>query len=101
MSLKTIQEIKQMANNKEMRPSAEDMYVYRIGNTLYRHSGDNISGYETDEGEGAGVYYMAYIQNIDDSDWSDDTDLSNKFSNKILHKGISIAAATLLDEDSR
>jgi len=81
-----------MANNPELRPAAEDMFVYRVGNTLYSIDGDNASGY-TD------AIYMTYIENFD-NDWNDSDDLSEKFSNKIIKRAINIASVALLKEDS-
>lgn len=95
ISTRTIEEIKQMANNAQMRPSAEDMYIFRIGNTLYRKNGANVSTYES----AGGNYYMAYVQNIHDDDWADTRDLSLSFSNNILRHSIDIASRTLLAED--
>jgi len=92
IEMKDINIIGKMANNPELRPAAEDMFVYRVGNTLYSIDGDNASDY-------TGAIYMTYIENFD-NDWNDSDDLSEKFSNKIIKRAINIASVALLKEDS-
>jgi len=80
-----------------LQPTKYDLFIYRVGNTLYAYTGatPNFT-------IGADNVYMKYIQDIDDSSWSDSTDLqaaSNfQLSYTFMRSCMDIAAKTLLEE---
>lgn len=93
ITLKNISEIGKIASNTNLQPSTEDLFIYRVGETLYHIKSDD-SNFSTGD-----TLYMAYIEDIDTSVWTDATSLSADFSNLFINKSIALAVQTLKEEE--
>ncbi len=78
--------------NEEMSPGYEDLFYWRIGSDIYASIGSpSITALET-------KLNMRYVQDIDDSGWTDSTDMqatANYLSIRIIKAASSIAVVTL------
>lgn len=97
ITMKTLDEVKAIANNSELQPGVEDLFIYRQGNKFYPIVASNSNfDLATD------YVTIAGILNIDDSNWSDTTEFSTEgsylFSNAFVKRAIPIAIQTLIAE---
>jgi hypothetical protein len=97
ITMKTLDEVKAIANNSELQPGVEDLFIYRQGNKFYPIVADNSNfTLATD------YVTIAGILNIDDTNWSDTTEFSTEgsylFSDAFVKRAIPIAVQILIAE---
>ena len=90
---KTVSEISRIGRNTELSPGYEDLFWYRVGNSLYAVVGSpTIFDLTNDD------YHLQYIEDIDDSTWADGTDFDTttySLSDRILKTAITTAVALM------
>ena len=91
-------ELNKMSSIETLQPTDNDLFIYRIGNNLYGLVGSGTPVFTL----GADTLIMEYVEDIDDSGWTDSTDLqaaaSFQLSYTFMRECIGIAAKTLLEE---
>lgn len=93
VTMKTPDEVAKISRNSEMSPGYEDVFVWQIGTNLYAQVASVSAVNLTTE-----EFYLRYAKNIDDSAWTDSTDLqatANYLSLSLVRAAIGVAVATL------
>jgi len=93
---KTPSEVAKLSRNSEMTPAAEELFYWRIGNSLYA-----IVGSPSSMDLSADTFIMRYVEDVDDSGWVDGTDLqaaANYLSLRLVRSAIGVAVNTLMAE---
>ena len=97
ITFKEGEDLNKISALETLQPTANDLFIYRGGNTLYP-----VVGATPVFTVGADNISMKYIEDIDDSAWVDGTDLqaaaSFQLSFTFMRTCIDIASKTLLDE---
>jgi hypothetical protein len=79
--------------NTLRQPSDDEVYIFRMGNTLYsiKSSGSNFAGT-------AGTFWVFYVQDIAGG-YADAYDLTDKMRESFIRKCVEMAVQTLKQED--
>ncbi len=91
-------ELNKMSSIETLQPTDNDLFIYHIGNALYGLVGSGTPVFTL----GSDTLMMEYVEDIDDADWTDATDLQAaadfQLSYTFMRECIGIAAKTLRDE---
>ena len=94
VTIKNISELSKIAANDDLKPSDEDVFIYRVGTTLYCLVATSSNFTQTTDS-----LHIVYLEDIDTSGWTDTTDLADDFSRLFINKCIGRAVQTLKIED--
>ena len=91
-------ELNKMSSIETLQPTDNDLFIYHIGNALYGLVGSGTPVFSL----GSDTLIMEYVEDIDDANWTDSTDLQAaadyQLSFTFMREAIAMAAKTLLDE---
>ena len=87
-----------MSSIETLQPTDNDLFIYHIGNALYGLTGSVTPVFSL----GSDTLMMDYVEDIDDTNWTDPTDLQDatdfQLSYTFMREQIGVAAKTLRDE---
>ncbi len=94
-------ELNKMSSIETLQPTDNDLFIYHIGNTLYGLAGSSSPVFNL----GTDTLIMEYIEDINDNNWLDSTDLQNatnyQLSYNFMQTAISMAGKALLGEATK
>ncbi|MDD5062966.1 MAG: hypothetical protein PHC43_00900 [Candidatus Marinimicrobia bacterium] len=99
ITIKTIEDLSKIAGSADLQPSDSDLFIYKIGTSLYALYNTSSSNFTP----ASDTLYMVYIEDIDNSAWIDATDFQDTsgnylFSFRFVNRAIDLAVQTLLAE---
>ncbi len=92
-------ELNKMSSIETLQPTDNDLFIYHIGNYLYGLTGSGSPVFNL----GTDNLIMEYIEDIDDENWAEATDLQDatdyQLSYNFTRRCITIASQTLLEKE--
>lgn len=98
--VKDVGDIAKIGGNEDMMPSDDELFIYLYGTKIYPILSNNPT-FDVD----SDFISIAYVKNIDDSGWTDNTDFQSDtnylFSSGFVRKATALAVQTLKEETAR